>query len=299
MGLIEAGWFADPSSAHGLRYWDGWAWTQHVSDHGIHTESVLGTADWPPPSTKPLSPSAPAAASVSPAAPAHTPPPAPAPTTPRGPLDHQPDEPGWWLASDGKWYAPELAAPTQAVPVTPLEQTAAMSTVGRTSKTKSPMERVRAWPLWAKIAIPVVAVLLIAGIASAGQSSSKPDVIPVATTTTKVPSTAPRTAPVTAPRTTTPPPTTEAKPVVTKPVIPPPTRPPATKPPATQPPATQPPATPPPAAANPGDAMNCSDFADYAAAKSWFDTYFPTYGDVAGLDSDGDGIPCESLAGAP
>jgi hypothetical protein len=27
--------------------------------------------------------------------------------------------------------------------------------------------------------------------------------------------------------------------------------------------------------------------------------YFPTYGDIAGLDSNHDGIPCESLPGAP
>jgi hypothetical protein len=27
----------------------------------------------------------------------------------RGPSDVQPDEPGWWLASDGKWYPPESA----------------------------------------------------------------------------------------------------------------------------------------------------------------------------------------------
>jgi hypothetical protein len=25
----------------------------------------------------------------------------------RGPLDSEPDEPGWWLASDGKWYPPQ------------------------------------------------------------------------------------------------------------------------------------------------------------------------------------------------
>jgi putative cell wall-binding protein len=50
---------------------------------------------------------------------------------------------------------------------------------------------------------------------------------------------------------------------------------------------------------NPGDTKNCSDFATYAEAKAWFDTYFPFYGDVANLDADGDGIPCESLPGAP
>jgi hypothetical protein len=51
--------------------------------------------------------------------------------------------------------------------------------------------------------------------------------------------------------------------------------------------------------ANPGDTKNCTDFATYAAAKAWFDTYFPAYGDVAKLDQDGDGIPCETLTGAP
>jgi|GEM_PF-5829757 len=32
-------------------------------------------------------------------------------------------------------------------------------------------------------------------------------------------------------------------------------------------------------------------------AKAWFDTYFPYYGDVARLGSNGDGEPCESLPG--
>lgn len=35
----------------------------------------------------------------------------------RGPQDQQPDEPGWWLASDGKWYPPESASPAVAGPV--------------------------------------------------------------------------------------------------------------------------------------------------------------------------------------
>ena len=33
--------------------------------------------------------------------------------------------------------------------------------------------------------------------------------------------------------------------------------------------------------------------------KAWFDTYFPYYGDVARLDGDNDGEPCESLPGGP
>jgi hypothetical protein len=38
---------------------------------------------------------------------------------------------------------------------------------------------------------------------------------------------------------------------------------------------------------------NCSDFATPAAAQSWFDRYYPAYGDVAFLDGDGDRIACE------
>ena len=50
---------------------------------------------------------------------------------------------------------------------------------------------------------------------------------------------------------------------------------------------------------NPGNTKNCGDFSNYSEAKSWFDTYYPYYGDVGDLDRDGDLIPCESLPGAP
>ena len=50
---------------------------------------------------------------------------------------------------------------------------------------------------------------------------------------------------------------------------------------------------------NPGNTKNCSDFSTYPEAKVWFDTYFPYYGDVARLDGDNDGEPCESLTGGP
>ena len=68
------------------------------------------------------------------------------------------------------------------------------------------------------------------------------------------------------------------------------------------PPAPPPPPPPPPPPGppgNPGDSKNCTDFANYAQAKAWFDTYYPYYGDIANLDADGDLIPCESLPGAP
>lgn len=47
--------------------------------------------------------------------------------------------------------------------------------------------------------------------------------------------------------------------------------------------------------ANPGNTKNCKDFSTYEEAKVWFDKYFRLYGDVAKLDGDGDGQPCEGL----
>jgi hypothetical protein len=44
--------------------------------------------------------------------------------------------------------------------------------------------------------------------------------------------------------------------------------------------------------APPGDTVNC-DFDSAAEAQEWYDNYFPRYGDVARLDGDEDGVPCE------
>ena len=51
--------------------------------------------------------------------------------------------------------------------------------------------------------------------------------------------------------------------------------------------------------ANPGNTRNCGDFATWAQADAWYQTYVGAYGDVAQLDADHDGIVCESLSGAP
>jgi hypothetical protein len=50
---------------------------------------------------------------------------------------------------------------------------------------------------------------------------------------------------------------------------------------------------------DPGNSKNCDDFATWFDAQSWFETFFPSFGDVARLDADEDGIACESLPGAP
>lgn len=59
------------------------------------------------------------------------------------------------------------------------------------------------------------------------------------------------------------------------------------------------PPVPSPTPANPGDTKDCGDFATWADANAWFQTFFPLYGDVANLDGNNDGVPCESLPGAP
>ena len=48
-----------------------------------------------------------------------------------------------------------------------------------------------------------------------------------------------------------------------------------------------------------GDTKNCTDFATWAEAQAWFDLHYPTEGDIAKLDQDGDLIACEGLPGAP
>jgi hypothetical protein len=36
-----ANWYADPTGRHQLRYWDGHAWTEHVSDAGKQAEDPM------------------------------------------------------------------------------------------------------------------------------------------------------------------------------------------------------------------------------------------------------------------
>lgn len=50
---------------------------------------------------------------------------------------------------------------------------------------------------------------------------------------------------------------------------------------------------------NPGNAVDCADFATWSEAQGWFETYLPHHGDVAELDGDDDGVACERLPGAP
>lgn len=46
--------------------------------------------------------------------------------------------------------------------------------------------------------------------------------------------------------------------------------------------------------ASPPADMDCPQFASRAEAQTWFDQYFPDYGDIGRLDRDGDGRVCTS-----
>ncbi|HEY2815182.1 MAG TPA: DUF2510 domain-containing protein [Acidimicrobiales bacterium] len=45
-----AGWFPDPTGTHEMRYWDGYAWLDNVSDQGTTSTAPLGGKPMPPPS---------------------------------------------------------------------------------------------------------------------------------------------------------------------------------------------------------------------------------------------------------
>lgn len=67
--MADASWLPDPTGAHELRYWNGSAWTEHVSDQGTTGQDPL-MAELPPPAAAfPPPPGPPPAAGAS-AAPA-------------------------------------------------------------------------------------------------------------------------------------------------------------------------------------------------------------------------------------
>jgi hypothetical protein len=66
--MAEASWLADPTGAHELRYWNGTAWTEHVSDQGTTGQDQLTTELPPPTAAIPTPPAPPGVAGATPAA---------------------------------------------------------------------------------------------------------------------------------------------------------------------------------------------------------------------------------------
>jgi hypothetical protein len=46
--MTQAGWLADPTGGHEVRYWDGTRWTQHVGDRGVTAIDPLPAGVEPP-----------------------------------------------------------------------------------------------------------------------------------------------------------------------------------------------------------------------------------------------------------
>ena len=50
MATDEPGWYPDAAGRHELRYWDGGAWTDNVSDKGVPSKDLVGGKPLPSPS---------------------------------------------------------------------------------------------------------------------------------------------------------------------------------------------------------------------------------------------------------
>lgn len=64
--------------------------------------------------------------------------------------------PGWWIASDGKWYPPAPDVPVSAAPPP-------YGTEPREGFPKRAWRKYRSWPLWVQIVIGIVLVSILAG----------------------------------------------------------------------------------------------------------------------------------------
>lgn len=100
----EAGWHPDPHHRHELRWWDGAAWTDHVSDAGVASVDPVHAAapSTPTPSSfAPPSFAPPAATQPTVAQPTVAQPVVGAPVMPVQPVGSGPEQSkrGWWIAA--------------------------------------------------------------------------------------------------------------------------------------------------------------------------------------------------------
>ena len=93
-------------------------------------------------------------------------------------MSDQSGGPGWWLASDGKWYPPAAQAPTVAPPPAPLPY----GTEPNDGLPRRAWRKYRSWPLWAQIVIGVVLLSILA--APFTSSDDDPQTVAAQDTTT-------------------------------------------------------------------------------------------------------------------
>ena len=155
--------------------------------------------------------------------------------------------PGWWQAPNGRWHPPSHDDPTDELTTSAPVGGAHLARRGRGANL---WQTYRGWPLWARLAGPAVAFLLVVGVLGAAATGSLREggrentATGPATTTTQAE--APAETPATVPNVATPPPsigvtTTSAKPRSTAPPEPAPT--PTTDAPPQRPPSTAAPTT--------------------------------------------------------
>jgi hypothetical protein len=221
--------------------------------------------------------------------------------------------PGWWVASDGKWYPPEThpnyvapsptsaaEAPTAAVPSVDQDATAAIPSVppadiGEPTAAymayaaagprpdepdqvvKLPTPMYKKWWFWVTAAV-VLLIIIGAAVGSSKKKNSDATATTAATATTSAP-------PVTVTRATAPPTTSTPPPTTT---------PPTTAPPVTSPPVTSPPATAPASQAAP---TTCSPVA--ASGNCYSAGEFCSNADhgLNGTTASGEAITCEDNNG--
>jgi hypothetical protein len=204
--------------------------------------------------------------------------------------------PGWWQASDGKWYAPELHPSARQPQVTqPIPDFGSPSQPVKQSEDwyRRPWVIVVAlivffpvglvlmwmsgWKMPTKVIVTVAFAALVIAVAATSKPPPKNTQAAVATSSTQAATTTVRSAPTRPPATTTVPPTTA--------------------PPTTAPPTTAPPTTSPPTTAAPATASSCTPLSDEGTCYEPGEYCRDSDHGASGVAGDGESITCEDNDG--
>jgi hypothetical protein len=114
--------------------------------------------------------------------------------------------PGWWQAPNGRWHPPSHDDPTDELTA---DAPAGGAHLARSGRGANLWQTYRSWPLWARLAGPAVAFLLVVGVLGAAATGSLGDdgreTTATARATTTTPAETQPEAPATVPKVVTPP----------------------------------------------------------------------------------------------